>query len=76
MPRPKQPTLQQLQAQCDAWNAKYPEGTEVDYHPIIGEPECRRRTTCTKAQVLSGHSAVVWLEGERGCVVLEACVPA
>jgi hypothetical protein len=75
MPRKRPPTLAELQAVCDQWNAKYPVGTSVEYHPVIDEPEHRVRTTRTPAQVLSGHTAVVWLNEERGCVALEACVP-
>jgi hypothetical protein len=65
----------ELARQCDEWNSAYPVGTLVEYHPIIDEPEHRLRKTRTAAQVLSGHTAVVWLEDERGCVCLEACVP-
>jgi len=65
----------ELQEQCDQWNKHHPVGTLVEYHPIIDEPEHRLRRTRTAAQVLSGHTAVVWLEDEWGCVCLEACVP-
>lgn len=73
MKRP--PTLAALQRQCDLWNKANPVGTAVEYHPIIGEPAHRVRNTRTPAEVLSGHTAVVWLHGERGCVCLEACEP-
>jgi hypothetical protein len=71
----KPPTPAALEGQCRRWNDAYPVGTTVEYHPVIGEPEHRIRTTRTPAQILSGHTAVVWLEGERGCVCLDACVP-
>jgi hypothetical protein len=64
-----------LALQVENWNLKYPVGTEVEYHPVIGEPEHRVRKTRSVAEVLSGHTAVVWLEQERGCVALDACVP-
>ena len=64
-----------LEKRCAEWNAKYPVGTAIEYHPVIGAPEFRLRKTRSPAQVLSGHSAVVWLEGESGCVSLEACHP-
>lgn len=67
------PSLAKLERACSEWNSKYPVGTTVEYHPIIDEPEHRIRTTRTEAQVLSGHTAVVWLNGESGCVCLEAC---
>lgn len=71
----KRPTEQQLQAQVDAWNAKYKIGTEVDYSSIIGGPPTLRSKTRSEAQVLSGHSAVVWLEDKSGCVGIEHCKP-
>jgi hypothetical protein len=74
MRRPKKP--EQLQAECDLWNMAYPVGTVVEFHPVIGEPKHRIRKTRTPAQVLSGHTAVVWLDGESVCVALEACIPA
>lgn len=70
--RPPQKSLAELQKQCDIWNRACPIGTDVQYHPVIGEPLCRLRKTASKAQVLSGHTAVIWLDGERGCVALDA----
>lgn len=68
-------SVKRLQARCDNWNSKYPIGTKVEYHPTIGEPAHRVRKTKTLAQILSGHTAVIWLDGESGCVALDACVP-
>jgi hypothetical protein len=65
-------TLAQLEKQCHIWNRACPIGTEVQYHPVIGRPEYRLRKTKTGAYVLSGHTAVIWLEGESGCVALDA----
>lgn len=59
--------------QCERWNRDYPVGTTVAFYPVIGGAHFRVRKTCTEAQVLSGHTAVVWLDGESGCVALEAC---
>lgn len=75
MKRPKHKTPAQLQWQCDRWNEKYPVGTEVEFHPVIGEADFRLRKTRTEAQILGDHTAVVFLEGESGCVALDACVP-
>ena len=69
-----QPCAACLQRKCDQFNQAYPVGTEVEYHPVIGEPAHRVRTTRTPAQVLSGHTAVVWLNDESGCVALDAVV--
>jgi hypothetical protein len=60
------------QRECDRFNALVAVGTDVEYHPVIGEPKWRVRKTRTPASVLSGHTAVVWLEGEAGCVALDA----
>lgn len=73
MPVPKRKTPAQLQKACDAWNAKHPVGTLVSYEEIKGEGETHRGASATEAQVMSGHSAVIWLEGKRGCVCLEHC---
>ena len=69
------PNLKKLEKQVADWNAVVPIGTLVEYHPVIDEPEHRMRKTRTVAQILSGHTAVVWLEDESGCVALDACVP-
>jgi hypothetical protein len=71
----KRPHVRMLELQVENWNLKWPIGTEVDFHPVIDNPVCRRRKTRSKADILSGHTAVIWLEGESGCVALEACVP-
>lgn len=73
MPAPKRKTPAQLQAQCDAWNAAHPQGTEISYESIVGEGETHRGRSTSEAQVLSGHSAVIWLEGKSGCVMLSHC---
>lgn len=69
-------TLKTLERECSEWNAKHPVGTKVKYHHVIDEAAHTVHATRTKAQVLSGHTAVVWLEGVSGCVCLEACEPA
>jgi hypothetical protein len=66
------PDATALQAQVDAFNATHAVGSDVWYHPVIGEPQCAKWQTSTLATVLSGHTAVVWLDGFRGCVALDA----
>ena len=73
MPAPKRPTAKQLQATVDKWNASNPIGTMVSYQEIIGDGETHRGVSISEAQILSGHSAVIWMEGKRGCVCLEHC---
>lgn len=71
----RRPDSRLLALQVEKWNLKHPVGTLVEYHPVIGEPAHELRKTRTRADVLSGHTAVVWLEGKSGCVALDACVP-
>lgn len=73
MPAPKRPTLAQLEKQCSDWNAAHEVGTTVSYEEIVGEGETFRGKSKSEAQVLSGHTAVIWLEGKSGCVSLEHC---
>lgn len=46
-------------------------GQEVDYRSDPYAEPVRFKTRCP-AEVLSGHTAVVWLEGKSGCVSLES----
>lgn len=74
MPAPKRPTAAQLQAQCDAWNARHPLGTQIVFENIRGEGESARGNTTSEAQVMGGHSAVIWFDGKSGCVDLDHCM--
>lgn len=56
------------------WNNLVGMGQEVDYRSYP-EAEPQRFKTRTEACVLSGHTAVVWLEGKSGCVTVESCAP-
>lgn len=66
------PDPKKLQERCDRFNERFHVGTPVKYHPVIGEVPGRETRTVGPAQVLSGHTAVIWLEGVRGCVALDA----
>lgn len=60
----------------DRWNEAHPVGTRVAYWNIPSEQHNPRYSrTRTPAQVLSGHTAVVWLEGEAGCWGLSHVTP-
>jgi hypothetical protein len=48
-------------------------GVTVSFEEIQGEGETHRAPSASLAQVLSGHSPVIWLEGKRGCVHLDHC---
>lgn len=67
-------TQKRLQAEVDAFNAQTPLGSEVDFFDYEGAP-LKRYKTRTEAQILSGHTAVVWLEGKAGCVCVSHCIP-
>lgn len=69
----KRPNLKKLQQQCDDWNAKHSVGTKVVLTKDSGERFPTK--TRSEAQVLSGHSAVVWLEGVSGCYLLNRVEP-
>lgn len=51
-----------------SWNAEVSVGAPVFYKKDDGS--IIETHTRTEASVLSGHTAVVWLEGVRGCVDL------
>jgi hypothetical protein len=57
------------------WNQRFPIGTRVRYWTGIREDPGKISTTRTEAQVLSGHTAVVWVEHEPGCVALSHVEP-
>jgi hypothetical protein len=63
-----------LQAQCDAFNAENPVGTEVLVKMDTGNRNVIT-TTSSEARVLSGHTAVVWLDGFAGCYLLDRVSP-
>ena len=70
----KKPDIKALQAQCDTFNAAHPVGTAVTVQ-LDGQDEPFATKTRSAAEVLSGHSAVIWLENVRGCYLLD-CVKA
>jgi len=64
-----------MQAECDEWNGRNPIGTSVMLKKDgIDEPVEAR--TKSEAQILSGHSVVIWLEGVSGCYLLSHVRPA
>ncbi len=69
----KQPNLAKLQTQVDDFNNRFPVGTLVRVRLDNGQTKDTK--TRSPAQVLSGHSAVVWLEGISGCYMLERVSP-
>lgn len=53
----------------NAWNAAHPIGTPVSYR--FDDNSIKQTETRTEAQVLSGHTPVIWLNGISGCVLLD-----
>lgn len=67
------PSTSQLQAACDKFNTTHQVGAAVKVQLDGGE--IRDTVTTSEAQVLSGHSAVIWLKGISGCYLLERVTP-
>ena len=68
------PTAATLQKQVEAFNNAVNVGDLIEYEGIRGDPSTRAQfRTRTQAQILSGHTAVVWLEGKSGCVCVTHC---
>ena len=61
-----------MQSKVDAFNEKNPAGTPVTVVKDLGEKmETKVRFP---AEILSGHTAVVWLEGISGCYDLDRVI--
>ncbi len=58
-----------LQRQVDTWNKRCSVGQKVLVLRDMGETTLTH--TRSEAQVLSGHTAVIWLEGITGCYALD-----
>lgn len=56
------------------WNKAVAVGDEIEYfsHP---DAQAQKFKTRTPAEILSGHTAVVWLHGKSGCVATSFCRP-
>jgi len=71
----KRPSVKTMQAACDKFNAANPVGSEV-FVKLDGVEEPFRTTTKSTAQILSGHTAVIWLENVSGCYLLDRVTAA
>jgi len=69
----KRPNPTKEQAACDAFNSFNPVGTAVHLRTDSGEMTIE--FTASKATVLSGHTAVIWLKGRSGCYKLDRVTP-
>lgn len=70
----KRPNLKKLQAECDAFNAANVLGARVLVQ-LDGRADLMETITRSEAQILSGHSAVIWLDGITGCYLLDRVKP-
>jgi hypothetical protein len=59
-----------VQDAVDAWNAQVPVGTPVRYWTFTRDYEGATGHTRTPAQLLSGHTPVVWVTGHGACIAL------
>ncbi|MGK5014947.1 hypothetical protein [Janthinobacterium sp. HLS12-2] len=69
----RKPDPAKLQAACDKFNAVHQVGAAVRVELDGGE--IRETITTSEAQVLSGHTAVIWLKGVSGCYLLDRVAP-
>lgn len=70
MTRYKKPNVEKMQLTCDMFNNFCPVGGRVSVM-LDGKDGPVITTTTSKAQILSGHSEVVWLAGVSGCYLLD-----
>jgi hypothetical protein len=64
----KRPTIKEQQQACEIWNLKHPVGCDVTVEMDSGEILATK--TRSVAQMLSGHTAVIYLDGISGCYLL------
>ncbi|MHC4397689.1 MAG: hypothetical protein ACYS1A_18760 [Planctomycetota bacterium] len=65
-------SIEVMQSKVDAFNKRNPVGSPVTVIKDFGE---RVETKVSApADILSGHTAVVWLEGIRGCYMLDRVI--
>mgnify|MGYP001338012467 CR=1 FL=1 len=63
--------IEVMQSKCDAFNKRNPVGTPVTVIKDLGE---KIETKVKYPAQVSGHIAVVWLEGISGCYDLNRVV--
>ncbi|MHB0998187.1 MAG: hypothetical protein ACYC27_02995 [Armatimonadota bacterium] len=72
-PEGKREPIIDLQAICDDWNAKHPVGMEVTLRK--DDDSLLHTRTRSIAQVLSGHTAVIKVDGKAGYWLLDRVSP-
>jgi hypothetical protein len=71
----ERPDAAEHEAAVTAWNAQHPVGTPVVAYPGARPEHDRNATrivtkTRSAAEVLGGHTPVVWVEGHEACIAL------
>ncbi len=66
---------QEPSAAVAEWNAAHPVGTPVRYWTGLRKGDGVASVTRTEAQLLGGHTPVVWVEGEGACIALTHVEP-
>lgn len=64
---------EKMQAQVDQWNENCPVGTVVSVRRDDGSIQLMK--TRSEAQLLGGHTPVIWIEGIAGAYMLDRCLP-
>ena len=66
----RKPNVKAMQAECDRFNAICPVGGKVSVKlDNVAEPF--ETTTRSEAQILSGHTPVIWMHNVSGCYLLD-----
>lgn len=68
-------TPKREQRAVDQFNKRYPVGTKVRYWTFLREGAGAEGETRSVAQLLSGHTAVVWVTGHPACIALTHVEP-
>jgi len=71
----RKPSIKKLQAECDSFNSKHSIGAWVYVKLDCVDKPFHTRTR-SDAQILSGHSAVIWLDNVSGCYLLDRVTDA
>lgn len=73
MKKSNPPSLEVRKHMVENWNLRHPPGTAVRVRK--DNDETVDTVTKSKAELLGGHTPVVWLEGISGCYALDRCTP-
>jgi hypothetical protein len=73
MRKPKRKTQREMELEVENWNLKNKVGSFVRVRLDSGHEV--ETTTRSEAQMLSGHTPVVFLDGISGCYLLDRVTP-